>query len=134
MSGAPPTTPPKGNKLLAFALWYAKLGFRVIPLRPGGKEPLIKDWPNKATTDEATIREWWAKWPNANIGILTGRYEGGYFCVLDFDPRHGGNWFDDVGPEILPPTWVVHTGGGGGIIITRRRRFCRALSSPMGWI
>jgi hypothetical protein len=98
---------------LAFALWYAKLGFRVIPLRPGGKEPLIKDWPNKATTDEATIREWWAKWPNANIGILTGRYEGGYFCVLDFDPRHGGNWFDDVGPEILPPTWVVHTGGGG---------------------
>ena len=113
MSGAPPITPPKGNKFLAYALWYAKLGFWVIPLRERDKRPLIPNWQNEATTDEATIREWWAKWPNANIGILTGRYDGGYFCVLDFDPRNGGDWYDDAPKGALPDTWVVHTGGGG---------------------
>ncbi len=113
MSGAPPSAPPKGRDFLAFALWYAQLGFRVIPLKERAKEPLIADWPNKATTDEATIREWWRRWPNANIGIATGRYRDGYFCVLDFDPRNGGDWYDDAGADILPPTWVVHTGGGG---------------------
>ncbi len=109
---------PKGgetpkNERLAEALRLARLGFRVIPLKERDKRPLIEDWPNRATWDEATIRGWWAKWPNANIGIATGRYRDGYFCVLDFDPRNGGNWYDDVGPDILPPTWVVHTGGGG---------------------
>jgi len=113
MSGAPPITPPKGNNFLAYALWYAKLGFRVIPLKERAKEPLIADWPNKATTDEATIRGWWAKWPKANIGIATGRYGGGYFCVLDFDPRNGGDWYNDAPKGSLPDTWVVHTGGGG---------------------
>jgi len=113
MRGSPPIAPPKGNDFLAYALWYAKLGFRVLPVKEQGKEPLIADWPNKATTDEATIRGWWAKWPNANIGIATGRYGDGYFCVLDFDPRNGGGWYGEAGPETLPPTWVVHTGGGG---------------------
>lgn len=113
MNGAPPNTPPKGNEFLASALWYAKLGFRVIPLKERSKEPLIADWPNKATTDEATIREWWRKWPKANIGIATGRYDGGYFCVLDFDPRNGGDWYSDAPKGSLPDTWVVHTGGGG---------------------
>jgi hypothetical protein len=85
----------------------------VIPLRERDKRPLIDDWPNKATWDEAQIREWWAKWPNANIGIATGRYRDGYFIVLDFDPRNGGDWYADVGKDVLPDTWVVHTGGGG---------------------
>jgi len=113
MKGSPPFAHPKGRDFLAIALWYAKLGFRVIPLKERAKEPLIADWPNKATTDEATIRGWWAKWPKANIGIATGRYRDGCFCVLDFDPRNGGGWYGDAGPETLPPTWVVHTGGGG---------------------
>jgi len=93
----------------------------VIPLKPGGKEPLIKGWPEKATTDEAQIREWWGRWSNANIGIATGRFGGGYFCVLDFDPRNGGDWFDDVGEDVLPATWVVHTGRGGRHFYYRTR-------------
>jgi hypothetical protein len=113
MRGAPPITHPKGREFLDAAIRYAQLGFRVIPLKERSKEPLIADWPNKATTDEATIRGWWAKWPKANVGIATGRYGDGYFCVLDFDPRNGGDWYGDVGRETLPPTWVVHTGGGG---------------------
>jgi hypothetical protein len=114
MRGAPPNAPPKGNEFLEAALVYGpKLGLRVFPLVPGKKIPLIPNWQNEATTDEAKIREWWTRWPKANIGIVTGRYRDGYFCVLDFDPRNGGDWFDDVGEDVLPRTWVVHTGGGG---------------------
>jgi hypothetical protein len=109
-----PKAQRKGKDFLTYALGYAqKLGLRVIPLVPGKKTPLIPDWPNEATTDEAKIREWWQKWPTANIGIVTGRYRDGYFVVLDFDPRNGGDWFDDVGEDVLPPTWVVHTPSGG---------------------
>jgi len=125
MKGAPHTTHPKGREFLDAAIGYAKLGFRVLPLKERDKRPLIEDWPNNATTDEATIRGWWAKWPKANIGIATGRYRDGYFCVLDFDPRNGGDWYGEAGPETLPPTWVVHTGGGGRHYYYRTRELLR---------
>jgi hypothetical protein len=128
---------PKGwetpkNARLAEALKLGRFGFRVIPLRPGRKEPLIPNWPNEATTDEAKIREWWTRWPNANIGIVTGRYRDGYFIVLDFDPRNGGDWFDDVGEDILPPTWVVHTPSGGRHYYYRTRELLRSAKLPGG--
>lgn len=37
-----------------------------------GKHPRIKNNLLQATTDEEQIREWWTKWPNANVGIATG--------------------------------------------------------------
>jgi len=113
MRGAPHRSQDKGNEFLEAALRYAKLGFRVIPLKPGAKEPLIDDWPNRATWDEAQIREWWAKWPNANIGIATGRYRAGYFCVLDYDPRNDPENRERWKEDPLPPTPMVFTGGGG---------------------
>jgi hypothetical protein len=123
----------KDRDFLTYALGYGpKLGFRVIPLRPGKKTPLIDDWPNKATWDEAQIREWWAKWPDANIGILTGRYRDGFFIVLDFDPRNGGDWWDDVGEDVLPPTWVVHTPSGGRHFYYRTSELLRGEKLPVG--
>jgi hypothetical protein len=82
----------------------------VLPVK--GKIPLLKDWPNLATTDPDTIRYWWAQWATANVGIATGHG----LWVLDVDPDKGG---DDslralegqYGP--LPQTPVVLTGGGG---------------------
>jgi hypothetical protein len=79
------------SPFLPYALQYGKLGFRVFPLKPGTDEPLIPDWQEKATWEEAQIREWWTRWPNANIGIATGRYRDGYFIVLEFPPRKGGS-------------------------------------------
>ena len=120
----------KSKDFLTYALGYGKkLGLRVFPLVPGKKIPLIPNWQNEATTDEAKIREWWTRWPNANIGIVTGEYRDGYFYVLDFDPRNGGDWFDDVGEDILPPTWVVHTARGGRHFYYRTDRLlpCRKL-------
>lgn len=56
------------------ALTYARRGWRVFPLRPGTKMPLISErmggkgyW--DATTDLEKIERWWRATPNANIGL-----------------------------------------------------------------
>ena len=101
------------SSFLSHALEYGKLGYRVFPLKPGTEEPLISDWQEKATWDEAQIREWWRKWPNANIGIATGQCRDGYFVVLDYDPRKGGDWEKRLSAGMLHSTWIVKTPSGG---------------------
>ena len=75
------------NPLLKAALKYAnRYGWRVFPLN--GKEPRIRGGHRSATTDERTIREWWAKWPNANVGIACDSEHGP--IVIDLDaPKDG---------------------------------------------
>jgi Bifunctional DNA primase/polymerase, N-terminal len=81
--------------------------------RPG-KHPLIESGFYGATRDEAIIRGWWSKWPEANIGIPTGRMSN--LFVLDVDPRNGGSkslaklrgQFGE-----LPETPTCQTGSGG---------------------
>ncbi len=100
------------NQFLRAALWYARppRGWRVFPAKPQGKTPLIKDWPNKASTDPAQIRSWWSQWPNANVAIATGRE----IEVLDVDYSHGGAWslrsLREAGD--FPETPAVETGNG----------------------
>lgn len=129
MSGAVATA-----TMLEAALDYARRGWPVFPVhtvidgrcscgkdcgRDIGKHPKITDWPNQATTDPATIRQWWTR-PGANIGIPTGTASG--FFVLDVDPRHSG---DDTLRELeaqhgpLPATVESLTGGGGRHILFR---------------
>jgi DNA polymerase-1 len=109
MRGAPPQPQDKGNEFLEAALLYAeKMGWKVLPLKPRGKEPetsLVPHGVYDATTDPDKIRSWWAKVPDANVGIVCG----GGLVVLDYDPRHGGRWEEDP----LPLTPMVLTGGGG---------------------
>jgi hypothetical protein len=108
MRGAPHTAQDKGNEFLEAALWYAEMGRKVLPLQPKGKEPigfLVPRGVKDATTDPDKIRSWWAKVPNTNVGIACG--EG--LVVLDYDPRNGGMWDEDL----LPPTPMVYSGGGG---------------------
>jgi len=82
---------------------------RSLPL--AGKRPLVPDWPRVVATPER-VREWWSRWPDANLGVRTG----GGLDVLDVDPRHGG---DRALAELvqahgeLPCTPEVATGGGG---------------------
>jgi hypothetical protein len=63
---------------------------------------------------EKEVEEWWQRWPDANVGIVTGRVSG--IVVLDVDPRSGGD-SALLGLEerwgALPPTLEVQTGGGG---------------------
>lgn len=51
------------------SLEVARLGLGVFPLRPRGKAPLTRHGHLDATTDEAVIRRWWKRRPDANVGV-----------------------------------------------------------------
>jgi hypothetical protein len=60
------------------------------------------------------VRRWWRRWPDANVGVVTGAVSG--LVVLDVDPRHGGDESLAVLEGIhgtLPRTVESLTGGGG---------------------
>lgn len=95
--------------------------WRIHPLRPGTKIPMVDDWPTMATSDEAQIRAWWRETPDANMGIATGHGSG--IFVLDVDvstdsrgnAKRGKDSLDRLtakyGP--LPDTYTVRTWSGG---------------------
>ncbi|MEL7658823.1 MAG: bifunctional DNA primase/polymerase, partial [Bacillota bacterium] len=113
------------------ALSYAKKGISVIPLcwitdkgvcscKKGeecsspGKHPKTKNGYKDGSADEDVITAWWEKYPDANIGIVTGKATD--IIVIDIDPRNGGNetlkkLIAEYGE--LPDTCIVKTGGGG---------------------
>jgi len=102
------------------AEWYVLRGFPIFPCRQRGKEPLVEGGFRAATTDEARIREWWRRWPEANIGVPTGAASG--WLVVDVDPRNGGDetldaWLSKYGR--WPATCEATTGGGGRHILFR---------------
>lgn len=106
------------NDVLRAALAYAERGWRVVPIRPGEKRPMIDAWQDAATTDAALIEQWWRRWPAHGVGIATGR-ESGIF-VLDVDNNHAaGKYGDDSLADLeatygkLPDTVEVLTGSGG---------------------
>lgn len=78
--------------MLELALRYAAAGWHVFPLKPRAKSPITQNGFKDATTDVEQIKAWWAKTPDANIGIACG---ASGLCVLDAD--HGlkdGNEFN----------------------------------------
>ena len=97
--------------MLNAALAYAARGWRVHPLKPKDKTPISKHGCKDATTDKDQICKWWAKFPDANIGLATG-YE---FFVLDIDPD-GMAWYE---ANDLPTTHEAVTGRGGRHLLYR---------------
>ncbi len=109
---------PRPNAMLEAALRYGVHGWRVLPLVPGDKKPLITDWPNLATADLAQIFAWWTQWADANIGIATGAASG--ISVLDVDVKewegkHGDKTLRALTEQhgALPDTPLQVTWSGG---------------------
>ena len=114
--------------MLRHALGYAERDWHVFPLHsPVGdgcscgkpdctdqaKHPRTAHGLIDATTDPEKIREYWARWPDANIGIRTGQISG--IVVLDIDAKNGGveSWTElqDINGRVDALTCL--TGGGG---------------------
>jgi hypothetical protein len=111
------------------ALHYASLGWKVFPVKNGYKgakdekdqsTQLLQSWKNEATIDKDKIAEWWDKWPDANICLVTGAG----IAVIDADaPAHkeDGNGQDGIGNlekwqkenGSFPDTLTVKTPSGG---------------------
>src|SRR5579872_5006732 len=74
------------TNFLDIALSHIARGWHVFPCIPKTKKPLIDGgdkWAN-ASGDEAQVRAWWAKWPEANVAVAGN---GSEIAVLDVD--HG---------------------------------------------
>ncbi len=94
------------NPLLNEALGYAERGWYVFPtrevpskpflhkgetvIRPT-KAPYISGGLNSSTRDASTIKEWWARYPNAGIGVDCGKSN---LIVLDLDVRDGKKGYE----------------------------------------
>lgn len=71
------------TELLEAAIGYAREGLPVFPCDPATKRPLVAHGFKEASKEEDAIRQWWARWPTAMIGIPTGKPSGVW--VLDVD-------------------------------------------------
>lgn len=86
--------------MLTHALEYARRGWSVIPVGRD-KKPLVKWEPYQdVPASEEAITEWWTKWPDANIGVITGAVSG--IVVVDIDSAEGG---DAIQEYIPSSTW-----------------------------
>lgn len=97
------------SMLLNAAFDYVAQGFKVFPLKPGGKTPITAHGVKDATQLPATVKEYWRKYPNANIGLSC---DG--LLVLDYDGKAGAESKRQLITKHgeLPRTWVIKTGGG----------------------
>ena len=101
--------------MLKAALDYGRLGWSFIPIEPRGKRPLIPWEVFQHRRPEPTeAADWYRRWPDANIAVVTGAVSG--LVVVDLDPQHGADTSlaqleQAHGP--LVQTVEVRTGGGG---------------------
>jgi hypothetical protein len=105
--------------MIRAALAYAARGWPVLPL--SGKVPTIPknaggNGSHDATTDEQTIRAWWRRHPDANVGVtLPG------LVVVDVDQKHKGPaWLRENAARLRVVTLTAKTGGGGWHLYFRR--------------
>jgi hypothetical protein len=115
--------------MLEAALAYSRMRWRIFPChsivngrctcgkadcKSPGKHPRIKEGFRAATDDEATIRGWWTRYPDANIGVATG----GGLVVIDIDGPEGFREFQALikANGALPATLVAQTGRGNHLV------------------
>jgi putative DNA primase/helicase len=91
---------------LSEALALARQGFAIFPCHPDTKQPLVKSEIvgqggfKLATTDDAVVGEWWARYPKAMIGLPTGPNIGAF--VVDIDAG-----VDDATGEIFSTEQIL---------------------------
>ncbi|MFF2017797.1 bifunctional DNA primase/polymerase [Paenibacillus sp. NPDC058177] len=111
----------------ALVMAHAELGPRYLPLCPAdhkgvsdkhkqscsrpGKVPLLTKWQEKATDNPDTLKQWFSKRPNFNLGMTLGGQVG--VVGFDLDGAYGQAKMEQLFDYNLPPTWQFSTPGGG---------------------
>ncbi|MEM9902289.1 MAG: bifunctional DNA primase/polymerase, partial [Pseudomonadota bacterium] len=93
------------------ALEYAKRGWAVFPCQPGEKRPLGGHGFRDATTDPDTIRFWWARTPNANIGLALAA--SGLVAIDVDDHKPDCEWSAFSKGRDIPATLTQRSARGG---------------------
>jgi hypothetical protein len=96
---------------LETALAAAALAWHVIPCG-ADKRPLTTHGLKDATTSKKTIREWWAKHPDALPAVVAGPSG---LAIADFDVKDGRDGLATLARlgHPLPATWRQRTPSGG---------------------
>lgn len=106
---------------------YVASGYRVLPIKPGEKRPPMREWTKAATTDPATVADWWAPggvYADHGIGLALGWQDTPYGnrCVFaidldEHDPEQSGAkaWGSLVAEFGDPGDTVCAATGGGGM-------------------
>lgn len=96
--------------ILETAANLADIGFFVFPVN--GKVPKVR-WAEESTRDVEKIHAWWTRWPDAGIGVDTGKSG---VVVVDLDIKGGvdgvGNW-KRLNNGRAPATYYSATPSGG---------------------
>ena len=99
---------------------YARRGWHIFPIQAGTKDQPKVAWGSEATDDVDTVRKWWKKWPDSNIGLATSPSG---LAVIDLDVKKGKDGIArldelelDHGP--VPRDLVASTPSGGQHIYT----------------
>lgn len=117
------------GRLARAAAGYAAHGWPVLPLHApagggcscpagrgcgsAGKHPRTARGLRDASTDADVIARWWQRWPDANLGVVTGAASS--TMVLDVDLPAGPDALAALEREhgLLPATLQQRTGSGG---------------------
>src|ERR1700722_2510939 len=136
---------PESTPLLESALWYARLGWAVVPThkvirladggsactcRAGavcpskGKHPAVR-WEiyQKERPSEHQLQEWFdGRFASCSVGVITGEVSGIFVVDIDEGPgKQGSETINDLQMinGDLPHTVQARTGGGGRHMIFR---------------
>ncbi|MBZ5532712.1 MAG: bifunctional DNA primase/polymerase [Acidobacteriia bacterium] len=95
------------SSFLQIALSCIARGWHVFPCR--GKVPMETGGYKNASEDEVKVREWWTRYPNANVGIAPGPSG---LTVLDIDHgvRDEAHLREFLSAHDIPETFAVRTG------------------------
>lgn len=87
-------------------LALADRGWRLLPVEPHGKRPLLPAWPTRASCDARQVRSWSEAYPDANWAVACGRESGvwtldvdgerGENSLRELSDRHGRGWLDTL--------------------------------------
>ena len=108
----------ENNYLLQSALAYAVSGKPVFPCRAKNKAPLVTGGFKAATVDTEQLRSWWMKWPDALIGMPTGKTTGVFVLDVDIDAEREIDGEQSLSVLVaqygeLPETKTIRTRRGG---------------------
>jgi predicted P-loop ATPase len=97
-----------------------------------GKHPRTRGGFKDATDDEATIRRWWSRWPDANIALATGSG----LAVFDIDGAEGAQEFKALvaAHGAVPETLAAQTGRGIHLVFATRPGAGEVRSSARGHV
>lgn len=105
----------KANRNCGGALFRAaERGWRLLPVEFRGKKPLLRNWPERASSDLGQLEAWSREYPQCNWGLATGKPSGVF--VVDVDGEAGlasAAILQRQGLK-LPSTLTVATGRAGG--------------------